>query len=172
MEVFDEAYFQTVFYEHFDSVFNGFYKRTGSESVAQDLTQLTFIKFWEYRLSYSFDLPVRLQLNRKAKQVFIDWLRKEAHQRKLIAEINVQHATCTQPNKLELTNTLQTAIDKLPLMRKKVFTLAYIQGFSHKEIARMLNISTKTVDDHVLKALKKLRKILAFHTVLSIISCL
>lgn len=170
MQVFDEEYFKIIFGQYYDKIYTGFFRKTSSAVISQDLTQITFIKFWEYRHSYTFDLPAGLQLNRKAKQVLIDWLRKEAYQRRLIKEMEEFSLDESHLNKLELTDTLRTAIDQIPPMRKKVFTLAYVDGFSHKEIAARLNISVKTVDNHVLKALQQLRKILALYAILAIIS--
>lgn len=170
MEVFDELFFKTIFYEYYDRIFTRFLKKTGSETTADELTQLTFIKFWEYRHSFTFSLPMALQLNRTAKLIFIDWLRKEAHQRKLKSELNtIPSSGASAAGRFELTNTIQSALNQLPPMRKKVFQLAYIEGFSHKEIAAQLSISTKTVDAHIAKALQQMRKVIAFASVLSII---
>lgn len=170
MQVLTEAYFKEIFFAHYDKIFSGFFKRTGSESIAQDLTQITFIKIWEYRSSFNFELPVELQVNRKAKLVFIDWLRKEAYQRKLMHELKQHTLPVEKHDKFELTDRLQSALSELPPVRKKVFTMAYIDGFSHKDIADTLHISVKTVDNHISKALSQLRKILAYQAVFAIIS--
>ncbi|UZJ66428.1 sigma-70 family RNA polymerase sigma factor [Sphingobacterium sp. KU25419] len=66
----------------------------------------------------------------------------------------------------DLKEELNLAIDKLPPARKKVFIMAYLEGYSHKEIAEELNISVKTVDAHVLKSLQQLRKLLALTSLL------
>lgn len=101
--------------------------------------------------------------------MFIDWLRKEAHQRKLIKEIEKFDAVEVRPGKFELTDSLKKAIDQLPAVRKKVFLLSYIDGYFHKEIAEQLNISTRTVESHIFKAVQQLRKILAFFVIASLI---
>jgi len=170
MSEFDQAYFETIYFENYDRLYTAFLKRTGSDIIAQELTQLTFIKLWQYRHSYSFELSAILQLNRKAKQVFIDWLRKEAHQRKLIAQLKEYVIPEYPTSKIELSDTLKLAIQKLPPVRKKVFTLAYIEGFSQKEIAESLGISVKTVDAHIQKALKQLRKNLCWIAILTVLS--
>lgn len=169
MNVFDEIYFKRLFYDYYDKVYSGFLKKTANEAVSQDLAQITFIKLWEYRSAFNFDMPEELQINRKAKLVFIDWLRKEAYQRKLIKEMENYSAAITKPEKFELTDRLQFAINELSAARKKVFTMAYIEGYSHKEIASILGISVRTVDNHILKSLAQLRKILAYQAVLGII---
>ncbi|OJU26228.1 MAG: hypothetical protein BGN92_04965 [Sphingobacteriales bacterium 41-5] len=169
MTGFDEHFLKKVFYKHYDRVFNNFLQKTSSFDVAKDLAQVTFIKFWEYRDTYNPELSDEIQLNRKAKLVFIDWLRKEAHQRKLIKEIEKFDAVEVRPGKFELTDSLKKAIDQLPAVRKKVFLLSYIDGYSHKEIAEQLNISTRTVESHIFKAVQQLRKILAFFVIASLI---
>lgn len=169
MQVFNDQYFKTIFTTHYDKVFSGFLKKTKSEATAQELTQITFIKFWEYRSSYTFELSAEIQLYRKAKLVFIDWLRKKAYQRKLSEKMKEHSLTHIKWENFEVTDSIKYAMEQLPPVRKKVFSLAYIDGFSHKEIAEKLNISTKTVSNHILKALQQLRKILAFIAILEII---
>ena len=61
----------------------------------------------------------------------------------------------------DLKDSLNQAIDQLSPMRKEVFNLAYIEGYSHKEIAEKLNVSVRTVETHVYKSVQQLRKILA-----------
>jgi|HigsolmetaAR201D_1030396.scaffolds.fasta_scaffold01529_9 DNA-directed RNA polymerase specialized sigma subunit, sigma24 homolog len=53
MSEFDQAYFETIYFENYDRLYTAFLKRTGSDIIAQELTQLTFIKLWQYRHSYS-----------------------------------------------------------------------------------------------------------------------
>lgn len=161
MNTFDEIFFKDVFHTYYDKIFLGFYKRTNSYEIAQDLTQLTFIKFWNYRDSHDFNLSVEIQLFRKAKLIFIDWLRKQANERELMKTIKESGKINFEEIQIDLKNSLTHAVDQLPPMRKKVFLLSYFEGFSHKEIADKLNISIRTVDGHVLKALQQLRKILA-----------
>ena len=172
MEGFTETYFREMFYKNYDKIFSAFMKKTRSETTAQELTQITFIKIWEYRSAFNFNLSEELQINRKAKLVFIDWLRKEAYQRKLVREMKEYPAKIEAHEKFELTERLHAALNELPPVRKKVFTMAYVDGFSHKEIAENLNISPKTVNNHILKALAQLRRILAYYAILAIIEVL
>lgn len=170
MDNFDELFFKDIFNKNYDRIYTAFLRKTQCESVADDLTQQTFIKTWQYRSSFDFSLSTELQLNRKAKLVFIDWLRKEAHQRKLKSAIEFSYSSKDYSlSKFELTDTIEAALKKLPPMRKKVFQLAYIQGFSRKEIAQTLNISPKTVDAHIAKALPQMRKAIALSMVMSAI---
>jgi RNA polymerase sigma-70 factor (ECF subfamily) len=167
--VLDEKLFEELFYKYYDRVYSGLIAKKCPPEVAQDLTQITFIKIWQYRSSFSFEIKPEIQIFRKARQVFIDWLRKEAHQRKLIDEMNKVSQSLKYSN-IEITDTLKTAINQLPEKRKVVFSMAYIDGYSNKEIAEKLGISIKTVNAHIVQALKLLWKLLAFLIVMQIIS--
>ncbi len=60
----------------------------------------------------------------------------------------------------ELKAKLERAIASLPTQCKLVFQLVKEEGFSYKEAADMLNISPKTVDAHLVNAIKKLAVVL------------
>ncbi|MDR1458999.1 MAG: RNA polymerase sigma-70 factor [Bacteroidales bacterium] len=55
---------------------------------------------------------------------------------------------------------LHKAINQLPERCKEIFTLAYLEEKNNAEVAQMLNISVRTVESQIYKALKILRKIL------------
>lgn len=60
----------------------------------------------------------------------------------------------------ELKNQIEHSINQLPPKGKLVFKLIKEDGFSYKEVAEILNISVKTVDAHLVAALKKITGIL------------
>ena len=148
-----------------------FLNRTGDYLQSQELTQNTFIKIWEYRSSLSTQYNLETQLFRKAKLIYIDWLRLQAtmRKRKLAEESYAADKLLSEGkdfsqvpvNSATLPEKLEKAIGHLPPMRQKVLRLSHIQGYAYKEIARELNISEKTVDNHIHKALKQLRQILS-----------
>lgn len=147
----------------YQKVFGYFMLKSRMEDVAQELTQQTFIKLWQYRSSIDLGLPIDQQLFQKARQVFIDWLRKEAIYRKHIAETPVEGVfehrsdVAIEPV-VGLKQSLSVAINSLPEKRKEAFELKHIYGLSYKEIAAIMDISVKTVDNHLLKATAQLRK--------------
>lgn len=63
-----------------------------------------------------------------------------------------------QINRSERDARLWTAIDGLPPERKKIFLLSKRDGLKYQEIAEELNISVKTVENQIGKALKTLRE--------------
>lgn len=126
--------------------------------MAREVAQLTFIKLWEFRHTLSCDHSFDTQLFRMASGALIDHLRREqtlkkAHVRAAeVVEGTVEHG-------FEQDDYLRTLTRHLPPVRKKVFILSRIHGHSYKEIAEKLSISSKTVEDHMVKALRHIRQI-------------
>lgn len=147
----------------FSEIYEGWHKKVyfyfqklTADDTAKELTQQTFIKLWRYRAQVSPDLNADQQLFQKARQIYIDWLRKEASYRKHFTTGEIQELPAVAaPGEMY---DLQKALNHLPPKRKKVFELKHIYGYSYKEIAEYLNISVKTVDNHLLKATAQLRK--------------
>lgn len=63
----------------------------------------------------------------------------------------------------EVREKLQYALDHLPPKQKLVYTLSREQGLKHEEIARQLNISPSTVNNHMIAALRSIRQQLGPH---------
>ncbi|MFR7875132.1 MAG: sigma-70 family RNA polymerase sigma factor [Butyricimonas paravirosa] len=75
----------------------------------------------------------------------------------------------TPESELELINKdinhfINEAIDQLPPRCKEIFILSRIEHKSHQEIARQLNLSTKTIENQLTIALARLRKELEWFT--------
>ena len=59
-----------------------------------------------------------------------------------------------------LLDKIRKEIDNLPPKCREVFILSKIDGLKYKEIALKLNISTKTIENHMTRALKQIREAL------------
>ena len=66
----------------------------------------------------------------------------------------------------EIGSRIDTAMNALPEACRTVFVLSRYEQLSYKQIAVKLDISVKTVENHMVKALKHLRKWLLFFAVL------
>ena len=139
-------------------------EKNKSEEDAEEMVQLTFIKIWQYRASLSTQYSFEVQLFTTARSVLINDLRKKAHERNLqksMQESSLQIPVHSiSPIQLETDNHLQVALHQLPLMRRKVFELNRLQRYSYKEIAGLLTISVKTVDNHLSQTIKQLKALL------------
>lgn len=158
-----ESAFNEVFDIYWEKVYTYFVKKTKSIESAKDLTQLVFIKLWKYRHHISEDIPLNKQIFRKTKQILIDWLRQEARRRSKFTEhtLLTENVIVDQPiENADLNTDILNAIVTLPPRRKEIFELKHIYGYSYQEIAQLLGISPKTVDNQLSKANLHLRKML------------
>ncbi|WP_432708451.1 RNA polymerase sigma-70 factor [Pedobacter sp.] len=136
--------------------------REPAEEVANDV----LISLWRNRKSlltirnikiYSFVMARNRSLNvinsdKKHQLLAIDDLEIEM----VLSDLDPEQSLING----ELKEKLQDAINSLPKQCKMVFKLIKEDGCSYKETASILNISTKTVDAHLVTAVKKLTVLL------------
>ncbi len=160
----DKDAFNAVFYSFYSPVYDYLMSKTDNSYFAEEVTQLTFIKVWEKRNQLAVDIDIGAQVFRIAKTVFIDQLRtryRKKNRPDLVTEEELSEYTDNQLvhniSYKDSYKRLNRILDMLPPARKQVFELSRLSGFSHKEIAEMLQISTKTVENHITKALKQIK---------------
>ncbi len=131
---------------------------------AEEIIQDVFVKVWKNETIYS---NLNGYIYKVTRNACLDHLRKkkltlniENNLSQIEASINysalVDDVTSSIIEK-ELENAVLEAIEYLPKKCKNVFVLSRIDGLKHKEISKALNISTKTVENHIGKALKFMR---------------
>jgi len=163
----DENVFREVFATYSGKLYKHLLLKTKSEYLANEVTQITFIKLWKYRQSLSEEVHFSTQLFQIAKTTLIDELRKEERRKKNLKNFSVddnifKSVTNSNNNNLheqDLQKALNHAIHKLPPVRKKVFQMSREGQLSSKEISITLSISIKTVNKHIQLALQALRPI-------------
>lgn len=153
--------FEDIYHRYHQQIYSFILYRTKSEYIAQEVTQITFIKVWEQRTSLKEDVDIQLQLFGMARQTMIDQLRKEATRFKYegqYAETPFTDSLIDAIESKELLQIMEKDIEEMPPMRRLIFELSRKQGLSHKEIAHMFSISPKTVEQHISKALAQLKQ--------------
>lgn len=139
-----------------------FLRKTESAEDAKDLLQSTFLRLWQYRQSLSPEYSLDQQLFHIARTVFIDHIRKANRQEELklitVNKLEAESLENYQSMAFDAQSRMQKILQTMPAIRKRIFELHKLEGYSYKEIAENLNISEKSVDNHLAKALKQLRK--------------
>ncbi|MFD2584816.1 RNA polymerase sigma factor [Pedobacter vanadiisoli] len=158
--------FQTVYSLFNQKLYAYVLKKTNSVYMAEEVVQLTFIRLWEKRETLSAEYNISTQIFRIAGTILIDQLRKEAVSKKHLSVVEDDFALKTETDQPEMLHALEQAIEQMAPVRKKVFKMSKVDGYSYKEIAEMLSISPKTVENHISQALKQLRA--AFSSIISL----
>lgn len=151
-------------YDHFhEKLYFYIVKHSGSAYIAEEIVQTTFIKLWEKRSALSVQHTLSSQVFRIAKSLLLDHLRKAYREEKY--KVVARHTlfnTEDGEGKIiakEHLALIHETIEHLPPMRKKIFKLSRVDGLSYKEIAEKMSLSPKTVENHILLALKQLKAI-------------
>jgi len=150
---------------YFESLYKIGYSYLRNQEETEDLIQELFLKILKGKIVLrKLDKPEAF-LAVSIRNMAIDRLRKQDH---LGLDPENESLKVHKDNLLEnreLGKDIDHAIGQLPPKTRMVFTLKQLDGKSYKEIANELNISTNTVENHMSKALKLLRKHLAHHLV-------
>ena len=131
--------------------------------VAEEIVQDVFLKIWENPQDLEEIKSVKSYLYRSVINASINYVNRqkniEQHHLKIAAE-----STDDDLNDLdeenELIVLLHREINKLPPQCQKIFKLNRFERLKYKEIALMLGVSEKTVENHIGTALRMLRKAL------------
>lgn len=160
----DTFVFEQILLQWQAKVYHYFLKRTKNGTFAEELTQLTFIKLWDYRHTLTHEHSLETQLFRIARTTMIDGIRERARHQKALQQLAVNRMESDQSYQWPAVSAVDIsgALNALPPVRKKVFLLNRYHGYSYKEIAREMSLSDRTVEKHISLALKQLKQILRF----------
>lgn len=138
------------------------------DSDAEDIVEDVFEELWNYRNRIEVGEKIGSFLYRSALSHSLNFLRHQNLSRRhleLIKKINVQAIAVDEQTEAmermeydELSRRVMEAISELPEKCREAFKLRYIYGMKTKEVSDALDISPRTVEAHLYKALKLLRK--------------
>jgi RNA polymerase sigma-70 factor (ECF subfamily) len=154
-----------------DKVFQLAYRMLGNRHEAEDIAQEAFIRAYVNIQSYNINLKFSTWLYRIATNLCIDRIRKKKPDYYLDAEVaGTEGLTMYSqiPSKtslpeddvesLELQDTIQRAISKLPEKYRSVIVLKYIEELSLNEISEILDMPLGTVKTRIHRGRETLRK--------------
>lgn len=121
---------------------------------AKDIVQDVFVKLWDLRESLHTE-SIKSYLYSATTNKSLNYLEKKKKTKKLSdLKIDSWQTTTDLSNIRELENMINMAMDKLPQKCKVIFILNRFEGLRYKQIAEILNISPKTVENQMGKALR------------------
>lgn len=131
------------------------------EEEARDIVQDVFVKFWNDCNKLNIQFSIRSYLFVSVKNKCFDVLRKKNRNIK-VQEISNEHDIADEAFETYILSELETlfnnSLTKLPERCRKVFELSRLHGLKNREIAVKLNLSEKTVENQVTKALHILKE--------------
>lgn len=133
--------------------------------VAEDLGQEVFFELWKKRERLQIKTAVKAYLRRSATNKALNYIRDNkivfADEERAPQQTSKQVSAQQHIEKEELEQIIQSAIDNLPDRCRVAFNLSRFEYKSYQEIADVMGVSIKTVENQIGKALKILRKVVA-----------
>ena len=132
------------------------------KDAAEDIVQEVFIRFWNKKEDLPKDLDPKAYLFKSVYNASLNFIAEQKKSTKVEAEtlINVEANEKADGEILhqETAEAIRLGLEELPPACKNVFLLSRNEDLSYKEIADTLDISIKTVEAQMSKALRILRK--------------
>lgn len=160
--------FEQLYHHYSPGLASKLLRITKSEQYTGDILQEVFLKIWHGRGNLEPDKSFPAYLNTIVEHLAIDYFRKAARDRQLMASI--KNAAIAAYDSIEESlyrkenaELLHSLIKSLPPQRRQVFHLVKIEGRSYDEVGQLLNVSSSTISDHIVKATKQIRERLLRH---------
>jgi len=133
------------------------------ESMSKDLVQVAFIRLWNHREELDPERPVRAWLYRTVRNLALTRLRDERTQERHLSDWDdPPQWRDPGPEALleesELGESLQRWIAQLPERQREALMLSRFEGLSHEEIASVMGVAPRTVNNHLVRGLRFLRE--------------
>jgi RNA polymerase sigma-70 factor (ECF subfamily) len=157
--------------DSFSDIFSAYYKDlvffaysfTHELSSAEDIVQDTFVKLWDDHEKLNVTVSLKSILLKTIQNKCIDWHRH----RKIVNNSGTyiidnsplyEYDTDNYVLRSELEEMIEKAIAILPEKFKEAFEMNRFEGLKYQEIANKLNVSVRTIEVRISKALELLRK--------------
>jgi len=167
----DAAAFECLYRTHCARVFALCARMLKNTAEAEDLTQEIFLHVFRKIQSFRGGSAFSTWLYRVSLNMVLMWLRRKTFAKTSLDEIGEAEGN-TGSSRRELggpdlhlegyidRTTLQKAVDQLPPRFKVMFVLYDVQGYAHREIAKILGCSLGTSKSQLHRARRRLRELL------------
>jgi RNA polymerase sigma-70 factor (ECF subfamily) len=161
----DARAFEVIFDRHADAAFSLAYRMCGRRSTAEDVVQEAFMSLWRSGARYDRQRgSVRSWVLGVVHNRAIDLFRRESvrtsqdvNSEGIVERMPAPEDTAGEVQSREDATEVRTALKDLPTDQRQVIELAYFGGFTHVQIASMLQLPAGTVKGRMRLGLTKLR---------------
>lgn len=138
-------------------------KYISDHDTCKEIVHKVFVAIWENKADFDFEKPAKSYLFTAVYNRCMNHIRD---QKRTLSHQPIEEAMGVPDSKnyagqleaAELENTIWKVIGQLPEKCREIFVLNRFEGKKYQEIADQLNISVKTVETQMSKALKVLRE--------------
>ena len=157
-----ETAFEMIFRTYYQPLCKYAYSFLNDKDEAEEVVQASFISIWEKRGELSIQTSLKSYLYRMVRNACLNVIKhekvKQQHAQVQLAGGEPAQESSSQPVLAsELEQKIYESMKRLPEQCRVVFQLSRFEGLKYQEIADQLDISVKTVENQVGKALKIMR---------------
>lgn len=156
----DQAAFSRLVGRHLSTVHRYLRRLTGSAADADELSQETFLRIWQRSATYRPG-TVRLTtwMHRIAHNLAVDDMRRQRPEPTAAGEEPGDDAANPEAQALsaEALRHLHTMLNALPANQRAALLLCQVQGFSNREAAGIVGVSTRSLESLLARARRSLR---------------
>jgi RNA polymerase sigma-70 factor, ECF subfamily len=142
------------------------FRYTKSQDQACDIVQDAFVLIWQQRDEIDPGQSLKSYLYKMVRNKSLNHMRDHTNRMVNLDNLAKNELGIFKPEQMEdqqksadqLESKFMTWIDELSDRRKEAFELSRFEGLNHDEIADVMNLSAKTVNNHIVDALSHLRK--------------
>ena len=160
----DNDALKTLFYSHFKTLAAIGQRISGDPDEGKDIAQQVYIQVWEKRHTLDIEGDILPYLKRMAINEALAQKRTAERRQELQTNIEIVDRVNPDGEDMVMAEELQVSVVKavadLPEKCGEVFKLSRYEELTYKEIGETLNISVKTVESHMGRALRQLREAL------------
>lgn len=160
----DKKTFKLIFETYYHPLTRFAYRYLKSEPEAESAVQDVFLWIWEKRETWSVEGKLKTYLFRAVKYQCLDLIRRQDVRKKYIRELAESQEQVQPPNihgagfdEEKFRKLTKEAIEDLPERARIIYKLSRVEGLTYSEIADVLEISPKTVESQMSRALNILR---------------
>ena len=151
--------YKQIFVKYFDLICRFLDTIVPNRQISEDIAQNIFMKIWQHHESLDENLSIKNYLYVLARNAGIDYLRTNH-----LVQINNEYDTLSDETDnvsfqyYETLSHVKSIVDKMPVQRKKIFTMSRYWNMSNKEIAEELGLSVRTIEKHLELAIRDIRR--------------
>ena len=152
---------ERIFERYYDFLCNIVYRYLRDEALSEDIVQDVFMELWRKHRMIRIKTSLKAYLKRATINKTLNFIRDNKVTFEGEEDLPVLKGSFTSASEQmeadELQEQINQAIDGLPERCRMIFLLSRFEDMSYREIAQKLDISVKTVENQISKALKVLR---------------
>lgn len=162
----DESAFADIYADYAPRLKAYVLKFTRSAANTEEILQESFLKIWLHRENLPEIAQLQAWIYKVVARECLQWLRRQSNWQNQINKIVLYDSerSVATPEEItkwhELRAAIQTAIDKLPAIRQKIYLKNREEGLKPAAIAAALQMPTGTVKNHLCAAMKFIREYL------------